>query len=137
VTDDDRVSSLVRDLAAALGEIEQADLECPEGVDRFLWSADLLDAMAQSVETIARIVDTHAASDASAVRERAVALAQAVIGQRNELVRYGRGARPDRMATSWPGPTTTPDAEGEARPRPTATPAQRLMEQEWDRRPSS
>ena len=126
MTDDDRVSSLVHDLATALDEIEQADLACPEGVDRFLWSADLLDAMARSVETIARIVETHAASDASAVRERAAALAQAVIGQRNELVRYGRGARPDRMATSWPGPPeATP--EGEARPRPTVTPAQRQI----------
>ncbi len=135
MTDDDPVSTLVHDLAAALGEIEQADLECPEGVDRFLWSADLLDAMARSVETIARIVETHAASDASAVRERAAALAQAVIGQRNELVSYGRGARPDRMATSWPGPPAAP--EGETRTRPTVTPAQRLMEQEWTRRPSS
>jgi hypothetical protein len=66
----------------------------PADIDRFVWSADLLDELARAVEIIGRIVDDHA-GDADTVTRQAASLSQTITQHRNALIRRERSSRAD------------------------------------------
>lgn len=66
----------------------------PHGVDRFTWSADVLDELARLAETIGRAVEHVSGESAPGAESHAQALATAIVAHRNSLLRHRAGERP-------------------------------------------
>ena len=59
----------------------------PDGVDRFTWSADVLDELARLAEMIGQAAGRVSGEPSSAVESRAQALSTAIVAHRNSLLR--------------------------------------------------
>ena len=59
----------------------------PDGVDRFTWSADVLDELARLAEMIGQAAERVSGEPSSAVESRAQALSTAIVAHRNSLLR--------------------------------------------------
>jgi hypothetical protein len=78
---------LVRSAHDALAELGRAGLRCPEGTDRFDWSADLLDELARVALEVGEVAAAVCgSSDDDGVAERARELSTAIVRRRNDAL---------------------------------------------------
>jgi hypothetical protein len=79
--------NLVRSAHDALAELGRAGVSCPEGTDRFDWSADLLDELARVALEVAEVAAAVCGSpDDDDVAERARELSTAIVRRRNDAL---------------------------------------------------
>jgi hypothetical protein len=86
VDDGDTVRDLVRSAHQALAELGRARVACPVDVDRFDWSADLLDELARIALQVAEAAATLAGEHDAEVDARARELATAIVRRRNDAL---------------------------------------------------
>jgi hypothetical protein len=85
---------LVRGAHDALAELSRAHVSCPTDVDRFDWSADLLDELARVALGVADAAATLAGEHDAGIDARAGDLATAIVRRRNDaLIPLRRSAR--------------------------------------------
>ena len=78
---------LVRSAHDALAELGRAGVTCPEGTDRFDWSADLLDELARVALEVGEVAAAVCGSpDDDRVAERARELSTAIVRRRNDAL---------------------------------------------------
>ena len=73
------------------------------GVDRFTWSADVLDELARVADLLAEAVHAAAGERSPQVERHAEALVTAIVAHRNSLLRHGRGADGPAREDAGPG----------------------------------
>jgi hypothetical protein len=93
VDDGDTLRDLVRSAHEALDRLGHARVACPADVDRFDWSADLLDELARVALQVAEAAATLAGEHDPDVDARARDLATAIVRRRNDAL------TPLRLAT--------------------------------------
>jgi hypothetical protein len=86
VDDGDTLRDLVRGAHEALAELGHARVACPADVDRFDWSADLLDELARIALQVAEAAATLAGEHDADVDARARDLATAIVRRRNDAL---------------------------------------------------
>lgn len=87
--------ALARQAAEALRALgEYGPHLAPDGADRFLWSADVLDELARVAVLLGDAVGQAAGDPSVGVDQHAQQLATAVVAHRNSLLRHGRGSDP-------------------------------------------
>ena len=84
--DGDTLRDLVRGAHDALAELGRAPVACPADVDRFDWSADLLDELARVALQVAEATATLAGAHDPDVDARARDLATAIVRRRNDAL---------------------------------------------------
>jgi predicted hydrocarbon binding protein len=77
---------LVRTAHDALAELGRTGGRCPVGVDRFDWSADLLDELARVALEVGEVASTLAGGPDDDVEARARELATAIVRRRNDAL---------------------------------------------------
>ncbi len=92
--DGQTLRDLVRRAHEALAELGRARVVCPADVDRFDWSADLLDELARIALEVGEAAATLAGEHDEAVDARARDLATAIVRRRNDAL------TPLRMASA-------------------------------------
>jgi hypothetical protein len=94
VDDGETLRDLVHGAREALAELGRARVSCPVDVDRFDWSADLLDELARVALGVAEAAATLAGEHDAAIAARAGDLATAIVRRRNDaLIPLRRSAR--------------------------------------------
>lgn len=63
----------------------------PAGVDRFLWSADVLDDLARLAARLGHAVEDVSGEESPALRAAADHLSTMIVAHRNSLLRHGLG----------------------------------------------
>jgi hypothetical protein len=86
VDEGDTLRDLVRSAHEALAELGRARVACPADVDRFDWSADLLDELARVALQVAEAAATLAGEHDPDVDARARDLATAIVRRRNDAL---------------------------------------------------
>ena len=81
-----RVKELVRRAHQSLAELGRARVACPADVDRFDWSADLLDELARVALEVGEAAATLAGEHDADVDARARELATAIVRRRNDAL---------------------------------------------------
>ena len=84
--DGDTLRDLVRGAHEALAELGRARVACPADVDRFDWSADLLDELARVALQVAEATAMLAGEHDPDVDARARDLATAIVRRRNDAL---------------------------------------------------
>lgn len=110
--------ALARQAMEALRRLDaEARTPRPDGVDRFTWSADVLDELARLAEALGGAVEHVSGEPAADAESRGRELATAIVAHRNSLLRHGRGPGPSpdggvrglpRVAAAEPLGRTTP-----------------------------
>jgi hypothetical protein len=77
---------LVRSAHEALAELGRARVVCPADVDRFDWSADLLDELARVALEVGEAAATLAGGRDDTVDARSRELATAIVRRRNDAL---------------------------------------------------
>jgi hypothetical protein len=80
------VRDLVRSAQQALAELVHARVTCPADVDRFDWSADLLDELARVALEVGEAAATLAGGHDDEIDARARDLATAIVRRRNDAL---------------------------------------------------
>jgi hypothetical protein len=92
VDDGETLRNLVQGAREALAELGR--VSCPADVDRFDWSADLLDELARVALGVAEAAAALAGEHDAAIAARAGDLATAIVRRRNDaLIPLRRSAR--------------------------------------------
>jgi hypothetical protein len=86
VDDSETLRDLVGRAHEALSELGRARVACPAHVDRFDWSADLLDELARVALAVAEAAATLAGEHDADVDARARDLATAIVRRRNDAL---------------------------------------------------
>ncbi|WP_285648743.1 hypothetical protein [Actinomycetospora sp. NBRC 106375] len=87
--------ALARQASEALRRLDhQGRALRPDGVDRFSWSADVLDELARLAETLGAAVEHVSGETAPGAESHARALATAIVAHRNSLLRHRDGDHP-------------------------------------------
>jgi hypothetical protein len=86
VDDGETLRGLVRRAHEALAELGRERVACPADVDRFDWSADLLDELARVALQVAEAAAILAGEHDADVDARARDLATAIVRRRNEAL---------------------------------------------------
>ena len=84
--DGETLRDLVRTARDALAELGRGRVACPTDVDRFDWSADLLDELARIALQVAEAAATLAGEHDADVDARASDLATAIVRRRNDAL---------------------------------------------------
>ena len=84
--DGDTLRDLVHGAHEALAELGRARVACPAHVDRFDWSADLLDELARIALQVAEAAATLAGDHDADVDACAGELATAIVRRRNDAL---------------------------------------------------
>jgi hypothetical protein len=86
VDESQTLRDLVRGAHEALAELARARVACPAGVDRFDWSADLLDELARVALEVGEAASAVAGSSDDDVATRAGELSTAIVRRRNDAL---------------------------------------------------
>jgi hypothetical protein len=86
VDDSQTLRGLVRSAHDALAELGRARVACPVGMDRFDWSADLLDELARVALQVGEAAEAVAGSADDDVASRARDLSTAIVRRRNDAL---------------------------------------------------
>jgi hypothetical protein len=86
VDESQTLRDLVRSAHEALAELGRARLACPAGVDRFDWSADLLDELARVALEVGEAASAVGGGSDGDVAERARELSTAIVRCRNDAL---------------------------------------------------
>ncbi|MEJ2869657.1 hypothetical protein WCD74_17925 [Actinomycetospora sp. OC33-EN08] len=81
-----RLRDLVHRAHEALGEIVEMQARCPADVDRFDWSADLLDGLARVALQVGDAAASLSGSEDDELERRSRELATAIVRRRNEAL---------------------------------------------------
>ena len=84
--DGQTLRDLVRRAHEALAQLGRGRVTCPADVDRFDWSADLLDELARIALEVGRAAATLAGEHDADVDARARELATAIVRRRNDAL---------------------------------------------------
>ncbi|WP_018334341.1 hypothetical protein [Actinomycetospora chiangmaiensis] len=84
-------SVAVREALEALRGLDAVRDARPAGIDRFFWSADVLDDLARVAARLGQVVEEVSGEEGPAVRRAADALGTAIVAHRNSLLRHGLG----------------------------------------------
>ena len=84
--DGDTLRDIVRSAHEALAQLGRARVACPADVDRFDWSADLLDELARVALQVAEAAATLAGEHDADVDARAMDLVTAIVRRRNDAL---------------------------------------------------
>jgi hypothetical protein len=87
VDDGETLRDLVRSAQEALAQLGRGRMTCPANVDRFDWSADLLDELARIALQVAEATATLVGEHDADVDARARDLATAIVRRRNDALR--------------------------------------------------
>jgi hypothetical protein len=88
VDDSQTLRDLVGNAHDALAELGRARVACPVGMDRFDWSADLLDELARVALQVGEAAAAVAGSADDDVAYRARELSTAIVRRRNDSCAY-------------------------------------------------
>lgn len=88
-----RLTELVRRAHETLGEVTEMQARCPDGVDRFDWSADLLDDLARIALQVGDAAAALTGGEDDELEARSRDLATTIVRRRNDALTPIRAPR--------------------------------------------